>query len=378
MREYKIVLLGPRGAGKTVYLGSLFHKLSTPGHVGYYLKAPLDEQKKLNKIFSGLITEWPKGTAMDVVDQWHLDVMVPSRSNGISDYKAARMVYYDYAGGRLTDSQASESEEDTQEIIHGADVLLGLLDGKALFKEISQGVPDLRFWYEDVKGLCDIMMEAQNKSIHFVVSKWDLFRDSDESIRQIRSRLEAFEPFKNLVDSRARGAGITRLIPVSSVGAGFATLQPDGQMVRRENIMPNPLYVETPFACILPDLIQAEMQQLITKAQARAETLARPVIAKLSFWERISNTFNNYLKPVSDGLGLDATVLNWLTGRAAQNARLKVTEADEVNRQNRAEAERLQKNVSDEHSATIFVLNSMGNAVTELERAYPSSKIFIG
>jgi GTPase SAR1 family protein len=39
MNNYKVVILGASGSGKTVFLASMFHELSTQGNRGFFLKA---------------------------------------------------------------------------------------------------------------------------------------------------------------------------------------------------------------------------------------------------------------------------------------------------------------------------------------------------
>ncbi len=51
MKSYKIVALGASGAGKTVFLSSLYKELSTQGKYGFYVDVEnRNQQKKLNQI----------------------------------------------------------------------------------------------------------------------------------------------------------------------------------------------------------------------------------------------------------------------------------------------------------------------------------------
>ena len=331
MREYKVVILGPRGAGKTVYLGCLFHKLSTPGEAGYYLKVPFDQQKKLTKIFSRLIYEWPEPTDIGQTDNWNFEVMVRAKDG--ANYKALGIHYYDYGGGRMTDLNNPELEREMEAILEGADVFLGLLDGQKLHAHLAgkQTAEVKKFWAEEVQGLCEHMNHYAGKTIHFLISKWDLFEDSDKSLQQIRSALLSHEAFKNLVTSRS-GQGLTRLVPVSSVGFGFAELTPEGKMAIKTNgasHIPQPLYVEWPFACILPDLIQSEAQQQLEESRQRENELKREVKANLSWWEVLTAGIGKFVRNRIDGLRLDAPLLRWVADRASRAADRKLYDAAE-------------------------------------------------
>lgn len=97
-------------------------------------------------------------------------------------------------------------------------------------------------------------MQRSAKPIHFVISKWDTLIN-EYSLEQVRERLLEIEDFRNLIQLRNKSGVPVRLIPISSVGMGFAELQPDGSMAKTGNL-PNPFLVEMPLACILPDMIK--------------------------------------------------------------------------------------------------------------------------
>ena len=372
MSAYNVVIFGPQGSGKTVYLASLYRQLSTPGDLGYYLSVPLPQSKTLNHLFTDLVTGWPRGTSIDRISTWNFDVSVSNETGAV--HKAVNINYFDYAGGRTTENQDAEIEAETEAMIGKAHVLLGLLDGAMLHEELRSGTRDEVFWNVHVHELCVRMLRAQHRSVHFVVSKWDLFEDSDQSLQEVRTLLESYPPFKNVVESRKRAGGITRLIPVSSVGYGYCELQGNA-MVKRAGGMPSPFQVEVPFACVLPDLIQTELKKAADAAEQRAVVLARPVYVKLNFWESLQLSVGRGLAKVSEVIGLKDPIVDWIIKTAPLAAERKKLAAEEQNRLHQQEADQLWKRVKDENSAVVFVLNSMANSVTMLERAYPSSRI---
>jgi hypothetical protein len=72
-------------------------------------------------------------------------------------------------------------------------------------------------------------------------------------LRTIRDELLGIEHLANLIEN-IDPYSVVRLIPVSSVGPGYAT--PEGSRMRKTvNAIPRPQYVEVPFLAILPDII---------------------------------------------------------------------------------------------------------------------------
>ena len=56
MNTYSVIMLGPRGSGKTMFLASMHKKLSTQGKLDFFLKVDGEEKRKyLNKINKELV-----------------------------------------------------------------------------------------------------------------------------------------------------------------------------------------------------------------------------------------------------------------------------------------------------------------------------------
>jgi hypothetical protein len=377
MREYNVVILGPQGAGKTVYLASLAYKLSSAGSTGYYLSTPQHEENQLSNIFTTISggNDWPRPTLIGGTTEWHFDVIV--KPNLTTNYKALSIIYYDYAGGRITSEEDEELGIETQKIIKSADVLIGLLDGEELYKEIYLGEGDPKFWTRDVRSLCKIMTDYNGTSIHFVVSKWDLFpkgeKEGDAALQKIKEQLlMKSDQFKDLIDLRSQSNAATRLIPVSSVGYDYAELKND-EMVIKPGVLPKPLYVEVPFACILPDLIETEAREVLAEAEATAQRLEGEIRAKLSWWDIFTGSVGATIRRMNHGV--ENSILTMMAEKAEHASKMKIMEADEMTQQNRAEAMRLRASVDSEKSAIEFVLRSMMNTKIELENRFPSSLI---
>ena len=176
--------------------------------------------------------------------------------------------------------------------INEADTLLGLLDGQRLCALMSDDKLGKIWAVSDIPNMLNIMQRS-TKPIHFVISKWDVVAEQ-YSFEEIRNRLLKIDEFKNIVKLRNQAGTPVRLIPVSSVGRGFAELQPDGSMAKT-GMMPKPFQVEMPLACILPDMIKKTLEEIITK---KKEEIIQPVEVKpnLSFWDKLGQFIGGGLK----------------------------------------------------------------------------------
>lgn len=291
-------MLGQRGSGKTVYLASLYKKLSTQGELGFFLEVnSAEKRKKLKNIYTQLTVEedWPEGTQVQDLSEWTFTCKVQTPELPI--YSACQFTYFDYAGGLLTDELEDDDENIDNELedkINNADALVALLDGQRICELIRGQKSGLIWSIKDLPIILTIMQKT-DKPIHFVISKWDIVKDH-YTLEEIRGRLLEIEEFNNLVKLRTQQKTPVRLIPVSSVGMGFAELQSDGSMKKTGNL-PKPYQVEMPLACILPDMIKKTLEELIRKKeQEKQENIS--VQPNLSFWERLTGFFGSTIKGV--------------------------------------------------------------------------------
>ena len=185
MNQYSIVVLGGRGAGKTVYLASMYRKLSVFGPHGFNLHTDGEDEKRLNEVYRVIATgdEWPPGTKPSEQSQWIFDVKVTGKNE--VKYVACRFVYFDYAGGVLTDTDLKDPNMQRQ--IDEADSLLGILDGAKVFKFMQGDDPGGEFQYKELVRICQILQNSRCP-VHFVLSKWDLFAGK-YTLEEVRNRL---------------------------------------------------------------------------------------------------------------------------------------------------------------------------------------------
>ena len=129
MKSYKVIMLGPSGAGKTVFLSSMFHRLSIQSdRIGFYLSTPPAQRKLLVDKYNQLeSSSWPEGTKSNEFREWQFTCQVQSES--IGQYPALHFSYLDYAGGDRTTTVSGSEVNKFDEHGNRADVLMGLLEG---------------------------------------------------------------------------------------------------------------------------------------------------------------------------------------------------------------------------------------------------------
>lgn len=262
------MVLGPSGSGKTVLLASLYKQLSTPGDdIGFFLEVEDDQRLKLNEIYAQVAAndqEWPASNLYGDVSEWLFTCKVDGSDITRSIFQ---FTYMDYAGGRLTQAGIEASSAYTN-AIERADVFLGLLDGHKILTLMQAGERTRslnNFIYKDIPAIIQVM-QKRAKPAHFVVTKWDLLEKTPYTLSAIRYRLmEEVIEFQNFVNSRRTRYPSVRLIPVSSVGFGFAELRPsdpENLMHKRAGVPIKPEQLEMLPACAFVDDFKVILQSL--------------------------------------------------------------------------------------------------------------------
>jgi GTPase SAR1 family protein len=194
---YNVVILGPSGSGKTVFLGSMYHKLSTQGESGFFLAVDNAERTILNQIYTEVATEetWPEPTQIINISNWTFTCKIQTPKG---TYSACQFQYTDYAGEILTDHKDDPTYiEKFNETIKNADVLLGLIDGSRLLSYIKGERSGTKWVVRDLANVLDLMQNT-DKSIHFIISKWDLIEDK-YTLEEVRNHLLEIEQFRNIM-----------------------------------------------------------------------------------------------------------------------------------------------------------------------------------
>jgi hypothetical protein len=376
VNNYTVIMLGPRGSGKTVFLSSMYKKLSTQGEHGFFLEVDGSEKRKrLNNIYTEIAVDekWPRATTYSEVSEWTFTCRVQTENLPI--YSACTFTYLDYAGGRITD-EMEEEDSEFESKIKEADALLCLLDGQRLSAFMRNEKLGKVWAVNDLPNMLNII-QSSLKPIHFVISKWDIL-ESNFTLEQIRNQLLEINEFSNLVRLRKTNSPV-RLIPVSAVGKGFANLQPDGSMAKTGEL-PKPFQVEVPLACVLPDMIQTKLEELMRKKQ---EELSIPIEVKpnLSFWDQLGQVFGGGLKFVQQLLPkkyqFAEDILQKMIEFAEEPAQKKqeaaIRRTDELRREQAASL----KVVENEETALKHVINCFISIKNKLDSTFPESDIQI-
>lgn len=373
-----MIVLGSSGSGKTVFLSSMFHELSTQGGRGFYIKpGDKDEQLLLTNAYEELILgdAWPDGTKLDEFKEWKFTCFVQKKDLNI--FPACQFIFIDYAGGRLTDN-GLDSDRFLQDYIVKADTLLCLIDGKKLF-EAMEG--DNRSWnrltLKDLEPIIQAIQETGKKPVHFLITKWDLFSDSYELL-DVRKKLLSYEPFKNVIEGRSESFPI-RLIPISAVGDNFANFQ-DGIMLKT-GASPKPFQVEMPLACVVPDMMEGQLREIAEKRK-REEQRSVTVEANLNWWDRTLKSVGGSLKYLTfinaflpENYQFSESLWNSLGETIASDANQKLQNAEERSAELKRKRDESITQINNESSALESTIKSFIDIREILEYNFPHSDL---
>jgi len=255
--ELKLSVVGFEACGKTVFLGCMYNELRVPDQDGIFLDVPPEDAGKLLALYDATAnpdTEFPDPTSKSLTE-WPFTVKARS-ATGIAD--VARFSYLDFSGESLRDLFTTAINPETQRLydrFKASDVLLAALDGLQV-KRYMEGRPPPRF-HQDLGTLLALLSNHQ-KAVSLVLTKWDILEDQ-YTFRQVVERLLQISQFANFVKAQ-QVFGSCRLIPVSSVGPGFVIEEGD-RMRKVPGKHINPVRVELPLACALPDALNVARQQ---------------------------------------------------------------------------------------------------------------------
>ncbi len=372
-RPIKIVVLGPSNSGKTVFLASMFHRLSSVGdHTSFILAINDEERKKLVNVYYQLADpnkEFPDATQLGSTTVYKFDCNV--RVAGHSSYKVLQFTYLDFAGEHLTNP--NNVDPIVQESIRDANILMALLDGQKIFASMN-GDTSARHSFS--MGLAHILpiLNMNPNPVHFVVTKWDIFQNQKPEYRleQVITELGNYHQFRSFVDRRVEDREVVRLIPVSSVGQKFARMQ-KGKMEKIPFGEIEPFQVEMPLVCILPDYFEGKIKRLNSttvqllarladlKMRANTNGLLLPAVFGVLFLLIISN----YALLTISGVGqlLNTAISNPLfsyLGYLRSMTPRSITGVNEIRNQKKAL----------EHTTGEFVY-----LLEKLEREFPASNL---
>jgi GTPase SAR1 family protein len=376
---FKVVALGASGAGKTVFLASMFHKLNFQApNRSYYLQTDARQRVALGRIYSTISDTaqgWPVGTREGETREFVFDCVGVDASN--AQHTVLRMSYLDYAGELLgVDKEPGGAPlDDLAERIKEADALLGMIDGRHVLQLLRNERAGREYFQHSLQPMFGFM-QAASCPIHLILTKWDLVRDyagpSEASDQVLLDRvidaLMGYEHIKSLVYVHSRNQ-IVRLIPVSAVGSSFAELDGAGKVVKRADGEMRPTNVEVPLCAVLPDLFKQIEASLDQSAQrgVNAEMLRQ---MRRDGASMAVTALGRPLRLVLQGaLGRDAGVeaatlfLEWLARPSTEEGAL-----------NRARTS-LEHQVAELQRLRVSVIEDFKRTVLRLEAVLPNSQL---
>ena len=294
MEAVKVFLCGGKASGKTVYLSALYKSLSVPNkQIGLRCETSASARNRLSRIYNRLRQSWPSGNELD--DQFEIPFSFFIDTVSDEGYLGSEVCFYDIAGESISNAHDNRTiaarMEQVKELADGCDVVISVIDGLHVYQSLNenggQPTPELldsidaalSFWQSSGKERSKL---RQNN--YFLITKWDIFEDSNESVEKVYDILFGIDDVDNYID-RLDEDSIVRIIPVSAVGTNFAALNPEtGEMEIVAKKPGEPVNVHVPIACLVPDLIDAELARLREETDREVAAEQR---REVPFWKRL-------------------------------------------------------------------------------------------
>lgn len=384
MRTYKVVILGAAGAGKTVFLASLFHRLAIQDEaIGFFLESEWDQRTLLTKWYNQIADtamEWPRPTqAKDTrIFEFICTVKKQDTNGDYDNYQALRFTYLDYPGGFLTDESGGEALDRLKRSVFEADSLLGIIDGHKVFAAITnKPSPGGTSIYHDIDNILSVLQYSRNP-VHLILTKWDILRNNGVALKQARDWLMLYQPFARFVRGRDRQKYPMRLIPVSAVGYEFSKLNSEGSVSKIVGHRPDPVNVEMPLACILLDKFALHLQELLDQKEKEAKKeISNPI--RYSVRGRLSKLFGNVIRIAIGFLPTDfqfsekifQNLVDWVERDARKDEEISRRELEELVRQKQVAL----TEVANEITAVEYVTHCFNLLTIQLRSEYPESDL---
>ena len=253
---FQVLVLGTRGAGKTVFLASLYHLLGVqdPSGNNFILScADIRSQNQLRNIFQQISNPergWPPGTTGTQEYIFECEHIKDEQR-----IKLFRFRYFDFPGGFLGESNETDFAFILTQIRKAHSILV-LLDGKKILnllenREPQGGEPTI---FDDLSNMGNILQECVGKPVHFAITKSDILNLKPNSLGRIKKKLMVHTSFRNIIEQRKSRP--TYLLPVSAVGNGFAKFDPETQQMKKlPNGIVEPKYVDMSLTFTLVDYL---------------------------------------------------------------------------------------------------------------------------
>lgn len=332
MAKMSVVMLGPDGCGKTLYLAVLLKQQFVANSQNRWQLQPIHAGQMvfLNRVYTILTNrdeDFPQHNRRDELIDYEFQVHV---SGTHEPFTPLSLSYLDFAGEILYTAQEGEPViEEFSRRVKTADVVMGLFDGQDVLELMEHGAASSGLWhlkYGALLGWLASNMNQMRGPVHFVVTKWDLLDAAGYAFADVKARLLGFAHFRafahretiptylpGLHQTVERVYPTSFLIPVSTLGAGFAYL--DGNtMVKAGRTEVSPIDLTIPLALAVCNGIwvrwsRTENAEIVEGAEHFSPTI-KDIIAALA----------NVIEPITPGaivslVRLGVVLRRWLEQR---------------------------------------------------------------
>jgi Double-GTPase 2 len=272
---YKVFVLGARGSGKTVFLASLYNKLSVQDGDNRYFVQPTSEKQRssLVKAFEQIANpnaNWPAGTSK--IDEYVFRCLheAPGR---VEPFSLFAFKYLDYPGGYVTDDMGEAHDDralDIETQTEVAHAILVLLDGQKIYEQLEEydgAGPSIDY---DLNSIVPRLSAGAKKPVHFLVTKWDVLQGL-HNLEAVRQQLLKNQAFANFVQQRRKESMPVHLVPVSAVGNDFAKFDPVAKtMSKRKGARVAPYNIEYSVGLTMTDQLML-LGQLVGQQAANGK-----------------------------------------------------------------------------------------------------------
>jgi GTPase SAR1 family protein len=264
-RSVKVLMLGFSDSGKTTFLTCMWkHFKGTKDGIRFRTNRQSDIE--LNRSYENLRRRGTFPDSTPDTEPITFTVRAPVADRMIDVFT---LTYIDYDGDLLDKWYEAGAAGDTardliESYINDAHVLLGVLDGAKIADMMDRKIdPDYAIW---LSRLFSFIQEQDNKTVHLVVTKYDLLSkyEGQRGLEEIIAKLNEYEPFRQFRDFPRPGK--IRLIPVAALGTRGFIRQENGVQVTDTESDLQPDDTEFPLACTLPDVLDTELARLKSAA----------------------------------------------------------------------------------------------------------------
>ena len=289
-----ILMLGFKGSGKTLMLAALYQCFKLGGEPGITLIPDNASERKLSEITKNIRDTGnpylPESTPAGETTEWRFGVRVDWEN---ARHLAFELAYLDYDGGHAENLGVVNPEEAPNEqflqALRDASIVMGVLDGSKVLKLMTDGYSAPLV--TEIEFILRCLVLTEQKSIHLVISKWDLLVDHRSghhyTTKQVEATLESYSPQLRGFLRNPRFKSL-RIIPMAALGTGFVHPDPDDPdgktMIKNSGAQWKPEYAEIPFFCAIPDIIKGDVELLTAHADGnRGRKAARSRLSAVSW-----------------------------------------------------------------------------------------------